>query len=172
MDSYLDELECPNINVMDNNDEANPKGVMPWRQDPSLRMRVVHWIISCAAFELPAEKLDPKQQQVVVVPSTTTSTTTMEMTSSKKPVLLPKLDPSVFPLGFTTGDDQVNHILILLRMNLLHQIDQEQQQYNQLLADSILLETSGSSRSSSSRHRDKELKTMATKKLGREREGR
>jgi hypothetical protein len=137
--------------------EANQKRVI-WRQDPSLRMQVVYWIISSATFELHAEKVDPKQQGVVY--STTTSITTMDL------VRLPELDPSVFPLGFSTGDEQVDHILTILRMDLLHQIEQEQQQYNQLLADSILLETSSSSR------RDKEPKTMSTKKSSRQREQR
>jgi hypothetical protein len=144
--------------------EANQKRVI-WRQDPSLRMQVVYWIISSATFELHAEKVDPKQQGVV--PSTTaTTTTTMDLNSSKKLVRLPELDPSVFPLGFSTGDEQVDHILTILRMDLLHQIEQEQQQYNQLLADSMLLETSSSSR------RDKEPKTMSTKKSSRQREQR
>jgi hypothetical protein len=60
----------------------------------------------------------------------------MEMDSAKKLVRLPVLDPSIFPFGFSTGNDKVDHILIILRMNLLHQIEQEQQQYNHLLADS------------------------------------
>lgn len=147
IDSYLDDLECPKGYLL--MEEAH--GVA-WRQDPSLRLRVVYWIISCATSELHAELSKPKPK-----PKEQVHATAMERTPAK--LRLPELDPSAFPLGFSTGDDQVDHILILLRMNLLHEVEQEQQQYNQLLANSIL-ETS----------RDKETKTMP-KKSGRHNRG-
>lgn len=149
IDSYLHELECPKGYLEANN------GVLAWHRDPSLRIRVVYWIVSCATSELNAEKLDPKEEQVVVTVGKEPKPTPVKLILP--PELDLDLDPNAFPLGFSTGDNQVDHILILLRMNFLNEIELEQRQYNQLLADSIL-ETS----------RDKQSKTTS-KKSGRQR---
>jgi hypothetical protein len=159
IDSYLDDLECPKEggNLL----EATNGGKAYWRQDPSLRRRVVYWIISCATSELYTEKLDPKEQVAAAAAAVAPAVNPMERTpATKKLVLLPELDPSVFPLGFSTGDNQVDQLLIILRMNFLQQVEQEQHQYNQLLADSIL-EMSNS--------RDKRQAKTMSKKSGRQR---
>jgi hypothetical protein len=166
IDSYLDALECPKEGYYLLKSSTRNGGVAYWRHDPSLRSRVVYWIISCATSELHAEKLHPNEQ-VGVVTATPTTPMETEIIPATKQLLLPELDPSVFPLGFSTGDNQVDQLLVLLQMNLLQQVEQEQQQYNQLLADSIiLLETNNDCRDNK-KHQSKQI--MSRKKSGRQR---
>ena len=119
VDSYLRDLECPeNYMVCDS---------IPWREVPKLRVRVVYWLVSCAISEAYAEHQNEEEANI----------------NEKKPTnggtlhtLIPE-KVNDFPLGFSTGDLEVDRALTVLRMQFLLEIEGEQKAQNEFLAKKI-----------------------------------
>jgi hypothetical protein len=97
---------------------------IPWREVPKLRIRVVYWLMSCAISEAYAEEQEEATNQEVSTNSGTGDT-----------IIPEKVDD--FPLGFSTGDLQVDRVLTVLRMEFLLEIEQEQKAQNEFLAKKI-----------------------------------
>jgi RNA transcription, translation and transport factor protein len=136
INNYLEALECPeNYFPMDyyaDEDKEHPH----WRYSASHRNRVVHWLISCATSEAfgdddfetmntEKERLpEGSTQQLTSTnhhpPELSTTITASKENSNKNP----------FSLGFSTGDDEVDHILTILRMKLLIQLEEDQKKIN------------------------------------------
>lgn len=114
----MDALECPKdyfpLDYYADEDKEFPH----WRYSSSHRIRVVNWLLSCATSEAFGDIGDETD-------STKENTTTQdggntETTITEKP----------FSLGFSTGDKEVDHILTLLRMKLLIQLEEDQKAIN------------------------------------------
>jgi RNA transcription, translation and transport factor protein len=140
---YLEALECPAGYLSDSD-------TLQWRHSPSHRQRIVHWLIACAISEVFGDFLQkaPKASlssvmtsqkepvascaTITIAPSSFETTTSPTRTCNSPPELAELAD---FPLGFSTGDEEVDHILTILRMKLLVQLEKDQQQVNELVAE-------------------------------------
>jgi hypothetical protein len=137
---YLEELQCPKAYYTPEH----------WQLNPALRIRVIFWLLSVATSELygdaflnEGEAMDdddddddaPSHSPNTPEPSTKSNESnanfSLEHVSESD---LAALDTTRFPLGFTTGDNQVDGILTLLRMNMLLKLEQEQQYVNHRIA--------------------------------------
>jgi hypothetical protein len=97
-----------------------------WREVPNLRIRVVYWLLSSAISEAYVEAPQPDES-----PTTTSSKHPVVVTAATS-MIPEKVDD--FPLGFSTGDLQVDRALTVLRMQFLSKLEQEQTEQNELLA--------------------------------------
>ena len=113
IDEYLTNLECPQSYMTTD--------AKVWRTCRALRGRIVYWLISCAVSESYAENVEEDDPD-----RTNGAQSILEGT---------QLDS--LALGFTTGDDAVDRILKLVRMQNLLGIEQQQRRQNDLLAKKI-----------------------------------
>uniref|UniRef100_A0A7S1Z4D1 Uncharacterized protein n=1 Tax=Trieres chinensis TaxID=1514140 RepID=A0A7S1Z4D1_TRICV len=121
MPRYLDCLECPSEYFQGR-----------WGDDQRQRIAVINWLVSCAISEVYGDSKDElngtfqakeseKDGTIEEVPPTTESGTA-------------SLDTASFPLGFTTNDEDVDHIVTALRMHYLLELRAEQDQVNECIA--------------------------------------
>ena len=89
-----------------------------WYADPQQRYRVLHWLVSCALQEVSAD------QTAAVTTDTPSRKATAAATTTDS------LDTAAFPLGFSTGDSEVDRVLTILRMQLVASMQREQQAIN------------------------------------------
>ena len=116
IDSYLRDLECPENYLNDSQGS--------WRRSPKQRTWIVYWLLSCAISEAYVEDKETPTEDSSTLPT------------QSEPMILPeKVDD--FPLGFSTGDALVDRALTVLRMQFLLEIEKEQQEQNEVLAQKI-----------------------------------
>ena len=148
IDGYLDALECPKVYF--ENAELKKNGsekVACWRSSASHRIRVVHWMLACGTSEVfgdadggdaPAseETQSPSsiKQPVVRVSPPPTAAPAKTTTSTQTPTGSTRVSPENFPLGFSTGDAEVDRILTTLRMKLLIQLENDQKKVNSTIS--------------------------------------
>lgn len=139
VDDYLRDLDCPQHYFRpDAGSSPNAANAACWRNNPALRVRMVHWLLSCAISERFSEQTDKNR------PSLTTS----------EDLLPSKLQD--FHLGFSSGDSKVDDILKLVRMQYLADLEDEQEEQNQVLANLFQRTTSTSSTTT---HNDPRMST-------------
>ena len=84
----------------------------------------MYWLLSCAISEAYVEDKETPTEDSSTLPT------------QSEPMILPeKVDD--FPLGFSTGDALVDRALTVLRMQFLLEIEKEQQEQNEVLAQKI-----------------------------------
>lgn len=88
-----------------------------WREDLALRRRVIYWLVVCATTEVYGDEVGEEQPQDLDLSTATDA------------------DAADLALGFTTGDNVVDGILKLARMHLLLDLEQEQDEINQSIAE-------------------------------------
>ena len=106
IDRYMEELECPK-------DYFSQEG--PWRNDKDRRSRVMYWLLSCAISDAFGDVEDGIHGSATVEDAT-------------------KIDPAVFPLGFTTEDPEIDEVLTKIRMKHLVRLRSEQDRINEIIA--------------------------------------
>jgi len=115
VDDYLIELNIPLAYL------GNKKEGISWRHEKPLRSRVIHWLFSIATLELYGDRFIVNKDTTTAPSSNTNSLEALDNSTS-------------FPLGFSTGDESVDRILTVLRMNLLLDLEREQQVINESIA--------------------------------------
>jgi hypothetical protein len=106
IDKYLEDVECPETLFRP---EASP--LQHWRYDAERRVRVVYWLVSCAISEAYHDTENSEVGHADKVDSED---------------VVPEWSQKDFPLGFSTGDDQIDRILTILRFQFLLQLQDEQ----------------------------------------------
>lgn len=116
INDYLHELEYPEpLLTMDVTAEQHH-----WRHDTMRRVRVVYWLISCAVSEAYGETINSEVKPDSKADSVETNI---------------MLNPKDFPLGFKTGDEQVDRLLTILRLRFLMQLQDEQARLDGIVSD-------------------------------------
>lgn len=110
---YLEALDCP----------PSYYTLPQWYTVPQQRYRVLHWIASCALQEV------ARDQRIA----------TSQTNSGMPPV--DSINAKAFPLGFTTGDTEVDGVLRILRMQLVASMNEQQRQINQAVMESVQPDT-------------------------------
>lgn len=144
---YLNDLECPTAYYCsssfsaDDNDGHNHGEEQLWHTDASKRWRVLHWIVTCALQEAyndtsNDDETNPHPFATTTVTATTITTDTAlnsttttnsnnnESLADSLSVIIPSSQS--FPLGFSTGDPQVDEIVTVLRMQFIAEMQDEQ----------------------------------------------
>lgn len=132
---YLDALECPKGYTQD------------WRQSSELRVRIVYWLIACATSEAFGDQLSensqPKEPEQIakqnksedINQQSNQPSTTREETKTPQTVNSGQAQAwKQFPLGFSTGDEEIDRTLSILRMKLLIQLENEQKEINDAIS--------------------------------------
>lgn len=117
INSYLDALECPEDYFPAEYYADDEKESPHWRYSSWHRTRVVNWLISCATSEAFGDISEQSQTE-------STPTPNVDQSALENP----------FPLGFSTGDLEVDSILTQLRMKLLIQLEEDQKVINAAVA--------------------------------------
>jgi hypothetical protein len=133
---YLQELQCPACYTAGE-----------WQRNETQRVRVIFWLLSVATNEAYGDAFlnTTGTQDSHTIPTTSASSKSAcmkrkmhepDMTALKtiSETDLASLQNYEFPLGFSTGDNQVDGVLTLLRMNLLLDLEREQQVINRRIA--------------------------------------
>jgi len=142
INAYLDAIECPKayfqnaVNVSDQTEAA------AWRRS-SHRIRVVHWMLAVATSEAynetgePSSESDQKSSSVPVSEDTKVSSinSSVKSTESCSSVSDKEHLSKLFPLGFSTGDEEVDDVLTKLRLEMLIQLEHDQLEVNSIVAE-------------------------------------
>jgi hypothetical protein len=100
-----------------------------WYRNPAQHWRVIQWLISAALQEVYSDCV--LQQQ----PTHDTASTVEHETERTVPPATSQTETlETFPLGFATGDDDVDLVLIVLRMKLVVELEDEQRAINAAIA--------------------------------------
>ena len=133
IDGYLDDIDCPKAYfqkcIIESADGVTDKmDVACWRYSPSHRIRVVHWMLSCAASEVFGDVAGDSTSAPEVVQNSRIDQSTIA--DPVPPSCGAPISHDKFPLGFSTGDSEVDDVLTNLRMKLLIQLEHDQKEVN------------------------------------------
>lgn len=103
-------------------------------------MRVINWMMACATSEAFDDMSDGQQRAICSEPATTSPTAIDEATlqspsKGESTAGSLKQDLSKFPLGLSTGDEQVDYVLSILRMKLLISLENDQKRINEAISE-------------------------------------
>lgn len=126
---YLEELKCP-------------MGYFSaqWQNNAALRVRVLFFLLSVAMSEAYGDAFIDDPPPSATEPDSMPNNlrmvdyTNYDAISSISESDLDQIQSDEFPLGFSSGDSQVDRLLVVLRMNLLLDLENEQQFVNQRIA--------------------------------------
>jgi RNA transcription, translation and transport factor protein len=102
----------------------------PWSYDenvPEQRYRVLHWLICYAMQEVYHDAFERKDDDDEAHPPFTTTDAHAPMAASPSYFA----GTTSFPLGFSTGDDQVDAVLTLMRMQMVVDMQEHQHVINE-----------------------------------------
>lgn len=142
INNYLDGLECP-IDYFPDFYFADEDKMPHWRYSSSHRQKVVCWLISNATSEAFGDIASQQTADSSPIAPVADETNEVESGESKEAEGSSQENP--FPLGFSTGDDKVDHIVSLLRMKLLIQLEEDQKAVNEAVCQ-VQSVTSGKAR--------------------------
>jgi len=137
IDHYLKELDCPPGYISSELRPPQDTESSHWRTDKCLRVRVVNWLLACATSEMYGDTFlhaNPESQDSKTGPDATRQQVPPGGDNQgPKP-----FSKDRFPLGFSTGDNQVDEALVLIRMRLLYDLETTQRAINTVIAEQQL----------------------------------
>lgn len=123
---YLSDLDCPPCYHSNKSVAANS---VPWRHDPSKRVKVVHWLVNSAVSEAFGDARDKREGKKDILSAGSV------MSKKSDAAQTFSLAPGAFPLGFTTNDEDVDQIATVMRMRYVLSQRSKQDNVNQCVSD-------------------------------------